>query len=186
MSQASRVRRRRFIDPALQGGLILALVLLQAILLAGILYWLHGDLETLLEARLYRIHQSGNPPLAEVLLARGAPALALLLVANMALMVLAELLWVRRLHRLAGALAQFTARSGELDFTPDTLPGKPHAVHQRAMAWRRWEAIRLAKFRTLARQLAQAPAEQRMLLLMQMRRLLGRNAEPSRPFPGRG
>jgi hypothetical protein len=178
--QASHVRRRRFIDPHLQGRLIIVLVLLQACLLAGILYWLFGDLEALLEARLYRIHQSDNRPMAEVLLAHSAPALAGLLLANMALMALAELVWARRLRRLAGSLARLTAQSAQLDFSADTLPTAPHAVHRRALAWRRWEAARLAKFRASLRQLAETPSEQRPILLAHMRRLLQRNPEPDR------
>lgn len=172
-------RKRHYIDPDLQGGLILALVLLQAALVAGVLIWLQADLEALLEARLYRVHQTGGEPMSELLLARSAPALAVMLVADLALLALAEFFWSRRLRRLAAGLNDLAARSAELDFRADPHPAHLHAALDKARIWRRWEADRLARFRAMTRELAQAPAERRPLVLERMGRLLGRR-EPDR------
>ena len=171
-------RRRRYVDPDLQGGLILGLVLLQAVLVACVLLWLHADLEVLLEARLYRVHQAPGGSMAELLLSRGAPALAIMLVADAALLALAERFWARRLGRIAADLAHLARRTGHLDFQQDPPPPTDHAVITRARAWRRKEAARLAEFRVLARGLGRMPEPARGAHLARMAELLARDPAP--------
>lgn len=176
MTPDHRARRRQYIDPALQRGLIVVIVLLQGVLLTAILYGLYGNLAALLDAQLYRVHQTGEPLLA-ILLKQTAPAVALLLAGNIALLLAAEWFWARRLQRLSTGLLELARASEALDFSPLPSPAANHRVLTQAVAWRRQEAARLARFRTLLHQLSQAPAHEQPNLLVQLQTQLSQHLQ---------
>jgi hypothetical protein len=176
MSLSQHVRRRQFIDPALQRGLIVVIVLLQALLLTAILYGLYDKLAALLDAQLYRVHQTGDPLLV-ILLEQTAPAVGLLLACNISLLLAAEWFWARRLQRLSARLLELARASEALDFSPVPSSAATHRVLAQALAWREQEGARLSRFRTLLHQLDQAPAHERPNIVVQLQKQLGQDMQ---------
>lgn len=168
-------RRRCYIDRALQGPLLAALILFELLLLVVALLVLQHNLTAAIEEQIYRAHQL--PTSSSPLLIRELVWVSLWLVGiNVAAIMLMGRLWsgmvqrvVTPLQRLLNAVARLDLRLQE-DFCGE------HQVLRQAEAWLRHERERCTQLQAIAARLdGQATPEHLRHDLLELRRLLPRD-----------
>lgn len=163
MNPISHRRRIRFIDVSLQRWLVVGLITAEVAFVAGDVWILHGDLQSVLQEQLYRIHiapaEARQAFRREILEHLGIFALA-----NLVLLSIVESGWALRVARVVRRFNELIGRSRELDYSSDESGLIPHLVVQRALAWRARERERLVAIRwqceAVAADLAAAPLGQ--------------------------
>jgi hypothetical protein len=150
MKHARDIRKRRYIDLALQGWLIASAILVQAALALATLAALRARLLAEIDAGLYRVHHVDTRPVLNIILGDGLWLMLAYAAANLLLMAVLAWVWRRRLARLLDRLRPILARAGRLDFSiRDDFGGRDdeHAVVHAALAWHGNEHDRLAALR---------------------------------------
>lgn len=169
-------RRRCYIDRALQGPLLAALLLFELLLLVGALLALQHNLSAAIEEQIYRAHQlptSSNP-----LLIRELAWVSLWLVGiNVAAIMLMGRLWSGMVRRVVDPLQRLLLAVARLDLRPqDELCGE-HQVLRQAEAWLRHERERCTQLQAIAARLdGQATPDHLRHDLLELRQLLPRNS----------
>ncbi len=186
VSRSHKLRRRQFIDAQLQGGLLVALVLLEVSMLCLAMLYLYLSFSTLIEANLFTIHSSTQVQLLpEFLKQMGWVVLIMSLVNTLALFI-AHAIWGGHIAKVVKAFRSRLQQIGSLDLSP---VNQPDTIHHRVLdfmeQWRAQEQRRLQHIKLQVDQISEAhtglggqPGDQESLRaeLQRLRRLLGPGA----------
>lgn len=141
--QRAKIKRKiYYIGTEVQNRLLIAFVLLEALLICAGMIVLYLELKEVADENLFRIHFAARESLSTLLLREAMQTLAILVIANVAALGVAEWLWSRHLDSILHPLSGLLTRTGDLDFTQDETTEVRHAVLAHAMAWREIERAR--------------------------------------------
>ncbi len=140
-------RQTHYVGERLQTFLLLALVLLEVALVAGLSWLMWRHLTQIIDDNLYRVHLDHSPSILSLLLREATVLLGWFFVTNLCALLLANLLWQ---HHVKAVLRHFMAliqKTQALDFSADpTLTGQ-HQIISLAASQRQQERKRLLQFR---------------------------------------
>jgi len=140
-------RSLHYVDRSVQRSLLVAMVALEAVLVAASTWFVYWRLSDMLEEGLYRVHLAPAGPALTALAQEGYSVLGVFAVLNVLALLLAEGIWSR--HENA-VLRDFAARIGQtraLDFSGDAKSPRRHEVLELVVAWRAAERTRFAAIR---------------------------------------
>ena len=142
-------RRIVYVDRALQKWLLITLVTFEVLLISGALWMLYLQLNSLLEANIYRIHFTDSPHVYPLLLNNAVVGICGLVAINLILLLVADRLWARHINSILQPLNALLTKVEELDFSEDVGSAIPatHKVIDLAYGWRKSERQRLLKLR---------------------------------------
>lgn len=150
----SERRRQYYTDQKLQGYLLVALVSVQLGLVTVLLYFLHGDINTLIEQHIYRIHSkeaSSWPEIFRLL----AITMSTFLILNIFLLFLAHTFWSRYLKGTISEFSLVLDRIVSRNFSGASLSVKSgHIMMQLAQQWFSKEQLRRREIDDLLGQLS--------------------------------
>lgn len=149
-----RIRRRKLLDLRLQGGLLVALVVLElAMLIVGMLY-LYVQFSAAIEANLFTIHRTARVALLPVFLEEMAKVVVTMGVINTLALLLANHLWVGHIRQV---LSAFRARLQRIEALNLRRAGTNEPVRHEVITlldqWRQREGIRAQQIDALLAQL---------------------------------
>lgn len=148
-------RRIKYVDDAVQKGLLITLVALEILLVSVTLWILYLQLIGTVEANLYRAHSAGKPDI-NPLLQTALIGLGGFLVINIIVLWVADRLWARRLKSILQPFTELMLKTEKLDFSSDTHQFKPHKLVEVAQIWRSAERQRLINLRKAIHQLSES------------------------------
>jgi hypothetical protein len=120
------------------------LALLEASLVGGSVWLMHGRLQQAIENSLYRGHFDNAPPLLDQLLHEALPLLGIFVVVNLIVVLLVELAWRRKVRSLLRDFMLLIGKTRALDFSPDPPTHSGHDLLDLAVQYRQAERGRLA------------------------------------------
>lgn len=169
----SERRRQYYTDQKLQGYLLVVLISVQLVLVSVLLYFLHGDINALIEENIYRVHSkeaSSWPDIFRLL----AITMSMFLLINIFLLYLAHTAWSRYIK---GTISQFSSildRIVNRDFKDPPLSLESgHQMMQLAQQWWSKEQLRRRDMDTLLQQLSEYKNKNiQQNELMQMQKVL--------------
>ncbi len=183
----ARPRRRvRYIDQAIQRGLLIALVLMEVALVAVSTWLMDLRLHQLLEESLYRSHFAGSPLGFGSLLKEGGLMMGAFVLVNLVALIAADAVWASYVNGVLSGLRARLRRVAQLDFTPQAPGSVEHPVLALSERWIEAERRRLVQVRTLIEKLAaRAPDPEAMRGLVEELRgvLPAGNPSPPQPSP---
>lgn len=151
---ARNKRQRKYVDFAIQMRMLIALVVMEVVLVAAGVWYLYLRFNTIVEANLYRIHQTpGESPL-EVLVKEAGIVVLALVVANVLAMVVADRIWILYVRRVLNKFTALAQRTRDFDLREDTDKDHSHEVLVRMLAWRWAERKRALNVRAAIRNLS--------------------------------
>lgn len=153
---AAHRRHIHYVDKTLQKWLLVALVGLEAGLVAGMVWMLHWRLGQVIENNLFRVHLAEDQSLFFGLMREAPLILSVFLIANVLALLLADGIWRRQVNSLLRSFMSLVGKSGRLDFSADAQPNGRHRLLELAQDQRARERSRLASIRE---HLAQLDAE---------------------------
>lgn len=151
-------RRQRYVDQLIQRRLIILLVVMEVALVVSGLLFLYLRFTSIIEAGLYRIHQTGGATGGAMLEAAAVAILALLAV-NVVALVIADRIWAHYVDRVIDTFASLVRRTGELDLRPDPADHNDHRLVDLTLTWRRDERDHWLEIRSTLDGLEQALAD---------------------------
>lgn len=146
-TQTATRRHIVYVDDRLQKWLLIALVTFEVLLIAGALWMLYLQLDSLLEANLYRVHYSGDPHIYPLLLKNALIGIGGLIGINLVLLLIADRMWSRHVNSILQPLNELLAKVEALDFSDEVSTAASHKVVELARSWRNSERQRLRKLR---------------------------------------
>lgn len=147
-SQQKFIQRRLiYIDGAVQKWLLIALVAFEIILVSVALWLLYLQLQSMVEANLYRIHFSDKPHVDPLLVKNMLFGLGGLIGINIAVLLVVDWFWSRQVNLILRPFTQLLSKVEALDFSEDMAIAEPHKVVELAHVWRNSERQRLFKLR---------------------------------------
>ena len=148
-SQPISIRRRIiYVDGAVQKWLLIALVAFEVILVSVALWLLYLQLQSMVEANLYRIHFSDKPNVDPVLVKNMLFGLGGLIGINIAVLLVVDWFWSRHVNMILQPFTQLLSKVEVLDFSEDIAVAEQHKVVEIAHVWRNNERLRLFKLRS--------------------------------------
>ncbi len=140
-------RRIRLVDDVLQKWLLVALVVMEAVVVALAIWALYRALGAIVDANMYRIHFADNDSMWPLLVSEGMRVLGGMLLVNLVALIIADRIWAYYVYGILRNLGRLMDASGRLDFTDHHPIFFHHAVLDQAFAWRRSEAAHLSSVR---------------------------------------
>ena len=151
-------RRKKFVDISVQGWLISGLLLLELLIFAVAMWFVYHELQTTIDADLYRVHQpatSSGPVLFNALI-HIAPWIILL---NVLVLIGIDHLWGEYLTKILGPLRLIIERLSRLDLRGHDVDNIEHVVLDHAHEWLHQEQERCKAIRNLIRSASLAQNE---------------------------
>lgn len=149
-----RIRRRKLLDLRLQGGLLVALVLLELAMLIVGMFYLYVQFSAAIEANLFTIHRTARVALLPVFLEEMAKVVVTMGVINTLALLLANHLWVGHIRQV---LSAFRARLQRIEALNLRRAGTNEPVRHEVITlldqWRQREGIRAQQIDALLAQL---------------------------------
>jgi hypothetical protein len=142
-------RRVKYIDHAIQRGLLFALVLMEVALVAVSTWLMDLRLHQLLEESLYRSHFAGVPLGFASLLKEGGLMMGAFVLVNLIALIAADAVWASYVNGVLSGLRARLRRVAQLDFTPQAPGSIEHPVLTLSERWSEAERRRLAQVRAL-------------------------------------
>lgn len=149
LPQRAAVHRRaiHYVDKSLQQWLLAALVILEAGLVAGMVWLMHWRLSQIIEENLYRVHLVKVAPLLNQLMQETPFLLGIFILVNVIALLVADGIWRGHIDFLLRSFMALVGKTGRLDFSADPAMSGRHrlldlAATQRARERRRLAAIR--------------------------------------------
>jgi len=146
-------RRRYYTDLKVQGYLLVGLIAVEVLLVSAVLYLLYNDINSVIEAHLFRIHapeQGAWPELFRVL----GVVLLLFLALNMVLMLLIHLWWGRYIKNTVKQFSIMLERLLNLEFSSSGEEiRKKHPAAELIELWYEKEKARNQRIATLLQRL---------------------------------
>ncbi len=149
-------RKLHYVDKSVQRSLLLAMVALEAVLVAASTWFVYRHLSDLLDESLYRVHLVPAGPTLAALAQDGFGVLGLFALLNVFALLVAEAIWSRHENSVLHDFALLIGRTRNLDFCSDTATPRRHEVIALALAWRARERSRFATIRDEVRKLEAA------------------------------
>jgi hypothetical protein len=151
---ASRRRRIRYVDQALQKWLVVAVVLEvgAAAGTVGLLYW---RLSALIDENLYRVHLGAASSIVPALLHDGSLLLLAFVGLNVLALLVATVVWGGYVGGILRNFVDVVGKTLRMDFSADTDRQGNHEVLELAAQWRTKERARLAAISEQMAQLAE-------------------------------
>lgn len=147
--QSPPIRRRTiYVDGAVQKWLLIALVTFEVILISVALWLFYLQLQSMVEANLYRIHFSDEPQIDPLLIKNVLFGLGGLIGINIAVLLIVDWFWSRHVNSILRPFTQLLNKVEALDFSEDKPVAESHKVVELAHVWRNCERQRLFKLRT--------------------------------------
>lgn len=167
-------RRIRLVDDVLQKWMLVALVVMEAVVVALAIWALYRALGAIVDANMYRIHFADGDSMWPQLVSEGMRVLGGMLLINVAALIIADRIWAYYVYGILRHLGRLMDATGNLDFSDHHPIFFHHAVLDQAFSWRRMEAAHLGSVRArvglLPAQLP-APAQERAALAALLARL---------------
>lgn len=146
--QSSFVKRRIvYVDDKIQKRLLIALLTIEVLLVVvtlGVLYW---QMDSVMEANLYRVHFPGKHSLYPLLLETALAGLTGLVVINVLMLWVTGWVWARHVNSIVKPFRELIEKVEAMDFSEDAVMHVPHKVVSLAHAWRHTKRQRLLKLR---------------------------------------
>lgn len=165
-------RVSRYIDSRLQGGLIVAVLLFELLLIVVGLMILHGELHQVVEDQLFRIHpgvQEGMPVLVHHLVS----AMGVIVLANVSLVIAIEWFWSRYVAKITTPLREIFDAVHFLDLRYKPEPAVNHDVLNKAGNWVQTEHLRCSRLLQLMEELTpDTDTDKAISLIAEMRQCL--------------
>ena len=131
----SERRRQYFIDQKVQGNLLAVLVIVQLGLVSVLLLILYGDINTLIEEHIYRIHSKGVNSWLEILRLL-AITMTTFLALNIFLLYVAHTAWSRYIKKIISQFSLVLDHIMKREFSDSMLPVKSgHPMMQLVQQW---------------------------------------------------
>ncbi len=140
-------RRIIYVDDKVQKGLLLALIVLEAALIAGTLWMLYQQMNEIVNANLYRVHFIEKPNIYPMLLKTVLLGVLGLIAINVILLWVVSWMWARHVDSILKPFGELVGSVGELDFTEKTKFDAPHKVVELAHEWHSSKRQQLLKIR---------------------------------------
>jgi hypothetical protein len=140
-------RRIVYVDDKVQKGLLLALILLEAALIAGTLWMMYQQMGEIVSANLYRVHFIEQPNIYPLLLKTILVGVLGLLAINVILLWLVGWMWARHVDSILQPFRKVVDRVATLDFTGQEYAAAPHKVVELAQEWHGAKRQQLLKIR---------------------------------------
>lgn len=134
-------------DKTLQKWLLLALVILEAGLVAGMVWLLHGRLIQIIEDDLYRVHLAKAAPMLNEFMQAAPVLLGAFVLANVIVLLVAEGIWGGYVNSLLRSFMTLVGKTGRLDCSADPQMSGRHRLLDLAATQRARERLRLAAIR---------------------------------------
>lgn len=118
-------RRQYYTDQILQGYFLVGLILLEILLVILLVYYLHIEVDQILEDQMYQIHktdQNSFPEIFRLILV----ALASFVAANIVALYVAHIIWGRYIKNTITIFSLELDKISALDFTPVNSSRKTH------------------------------------------------------------
>lgn len=115
MKNREQLRRRHYVDQALQGWFLVGLVTLEIVLFSVGLFIIYQHMNEAIELQIFQAHathESGSSLLLNALMG----VLPWILVANVIAVLITSRIWSRYLEKVIGSLRQMLATGAKLDF----------------------------------------------------------------------
>lgn len=158
-------RQTHYVGERLQTLLLLALVLLEVALVAGLSWLMWSHLNQILDDNLYRVHLQDSPSILSLLLRQAVALLGVFFVANLCALLLVNLIWQRHVNAVLRHFLALIKKTQALDFSADPALSGQHQVINLTAIQRRQKRQRLQQFRARLHAItadltqARAPAE---------------------------
>ncbi len=136
-------RRIHYVDKSLQTGLMVALVVLEAVLVAGMVWLMHWRLSQIIEENLYRVHLAKAVPVLHQLMQEASVLLGVFILVNIIALLVADGVWGRYVNSLLRSFMTLVGKTGKLDFSADPNMSGRHRLLDLAQAQRARERVRL-------------------------------------------
>lgn len=131
----SERRRQYYTDQKLQGNLLGVLIVVQVLLVSVLLFFLYGDINTLIEQHIYRIHSKGAESWPEIFRLL-AITMSAFLVINIFLLYLAHTVWGRYIKGIISQFSTLLDHIVQRDFSEAAPTGNnAHQTMQLAQQW---------------------------------------------------
>ncbi len=153
---AARRRHIHYVDKILQKRLLVALVTLEAGLVAAMVWLTHWRLSQIIEENLYRVHLAKAAPLLNQFMQDAPLLLGVFMLANVIALLLADGIWRGYINSLLRDFMTTVGKTGRLDFSADPQFGSRHRLLELAVTQRARERFRLAAIRDRVAQLEAA------------------------------
>ncbi len=144
---AGHRRHIHYVDKSLQQWLLAALVILEAGLVAAMVWLMHWRLSRIIEENLYRVHLAKAAPLLNQLMQEAPLLLGVFMLANVIALLLADGIWRAHVDSLLRSFMTLVGKTGRLDFSADPEMSGRHRLLDLAEAHRVRERNRLAAIR---------------------------------------
>lgn len=158
LPQRAAIHRRKihYVDKALQKWLLLALVILEAGLVVGMIWLMHWRLSQIIEDNLYRVHLAKAAPLLNELMHAAPLLLGVFMLANLIALLVADGIWSCYINSLLRRFMTLVGKTGRLDFSADPDMSGRHRLLDLAATQRAHVRLRLGAIRE---QMARLDAE---------------------------
>ncbi|OGT05950.1 MAG: hypothetical protein A2143_05640 [Gallionellales bacterium RBG_16_57_15] len=149
MPQSNFIKRRIvYVDDKVQKWLLITLITLEILLVSGTLWVLYWQMDSVVEANLFRVHFSGKPNIYSLLLEIALIGLSGLVVINVPMLWITGWMWERHVNSILKPFRELMSKVEALDFSEDAAAHTPHKVVDLVLAWRHTERQRMLKLRT--------------------------------------
>ncbi len=146
--QANYRRRIRYVDGTVQKLLLLGLVLLEALLAAGLVWWMWHHLNQVIDDSLYRVHLAEAVPILTQLTQETLFLSGVFFGVNLIALLLADLIWRRYVNSILRFFVRLMSKTAVLDFSVDPEINRHHQVLDLALSQRDQDRQRLTEFRS--------------------------------------
>lgn len=155
---AHHPRRKKFIDPQLQGRHWLLLIAIELLIVGLVLLYTYQGMQQILEQSLYSIHTSYRQALISgFFLMMGKVALMTLLI-NLLLLAIGHQLWTLRVRSLQQQLKSQLNSLAQLNFcASENLSGMTGAHHELSVLLSHWSQRERSRFSALTALIAGIP-----------------------------
>lgn len=144
---AAHRRKMHYVDKTLQKWMLVALVIIEAGLVAGMVWLMHWRLSQIIEETLYRVHLAKAVPILQQLMQEATLLLGIFMLANLIALLVADGIWRGYVNSLLRIFMSLVGKTGRLDFSGDPEMNGRHRLldllgTQRVRERRRLAAIR--------------------------------------------
>jgi hypothetical protein len=144
---AAHRRKIHYVDKTVQKWLLLALVILEAGLVAAMVWLMHWRLSQVIEDNLYRVHLAKAASMLHQLMQEASLLLGIFLLANVVALLVADGIWRRYVNSLLRSFMTLVGKTGRLDFSADPEVSGRHRLLELAATQRARERLRLGAIR---------------------------------------
>lgn len=144
---AAHRRKIHYVDKTLQKWLLLALVMLEAGLVAAMVWLMHWRLSQVIEDNLYRVHLAKAASMLHQLMQEASLLLGVFIMANVIALLIADGIWRRYVNSLLRGFMTLIGKTGRLDFSADPEMSGRHRLLDLAATQRARERLRLGAIR---------------------------------------